>query len=243
MEMSCDESVLHKLGDSAKGGYSGSLLSLAVRRKGLLAGNPLAFGESHVKTRIRNVLNFKKPAFWIIMIAVAVVCLAVIAFSANPKHEQTDHDLYLGYSIQTLIDNKTPYVGNNSKVIGLIDALPLPGGIVRDTVELQTAALPYGLKINFNMNVDSDIKRRDAISGDAFYRNSIVLFSLIDNVDIISCNIRDKTGDYDGASYSFTLTRGEAEKLIGEDVRSFAYNADTLRRLIDMIPWRIPETF
>jgi beta-lactamase regulating signal transducer with metallopeptidase domain len=125
MEMSCDESVLHKLGDSAKGGYSGSLLSLAVRRKGLLAGNPLAFGESHVKTRIRNVLNFKKPAFWIIMIAVAVVCLAVIAFSANPKHEQTDHDLYLGYSIQTLIDNKTPYVGNNSKVIGLIDARAL----------------------------------------------------------------------------------------------------------------------
>ncbi len=235
MEMSCDESVLHKLGDSAKSGYSGSLLSLAVSSKRLLTANPLAFGESHVKIRIKNVLNFKKPAFWVIIIAVAVVCLAVIAFSANPKHEQTDHDLYLGYSIQTLMNNKTPYVGNNSKVIGLIDATPLPKGVVRDTVELQTAALPYGIKINFNMNDASDTKRRDAISGDAFYRNSIVLFSLIDNVDIINCNIMDKTGDYDGASYSITLTRGEAEKIIGEDVRSFAYNAETLRKLIDMI--------
>lgn len=235
MEMSCDESVLHKLGDSAKSGYSGSLLSLAVSSKRLLTANPLAFGESHVKIRITNVLNFKKPAFWVIIIAVAVVCLAVIAFSANPKHEQTDHDLYLGYSIQTLMNNKTPYVGNNSKVIGLIDATPLPKGVVRDTVELQTAALPYGIKINFNMNDASDTKRRDAISGDAFYRNSIVLFSLIDNVDIINCNIMDKTGDYDGASYSITLTRGEAEKIIGEDVRSFAYNAETLRKLIDMI--------
>lgn len=84
MEMSCDESVLRKLGDGAKGGYSGSLLSLAVKRKGLLAANPLAFGESHVKTRIKNILNFKKPAFWVIVVAVAAVCAAAIAFATNP---------------------------------------------------------------------------------------------------------------------------------------------------------------
>jgi len=84
MEMSCDESVLRKLGDGAKGGYSSSLLSLAVKRKGLLAANPLAFGESHVKTRIKNILNFKKPAFWVIVVAVAAVCAAAIAFATNP---------------------------------------------------------------------------------------------------------------------------------------------------------------
>jgi len=84
MEISCDESVLHRLGEGAKGGYSNSLLSLAVKRKGLLAANPLAFGESHVKTRIKNILNFKKPAFWVIMVAVVAVCAAAIAFAANP---------------------------------------------------------------------------------------------------------------------------------------------------------------
>ena len=85
MEMSCDESVLRKLGDGAKGGYSSSLLSLAVKRKGLLAANPLAFGENHAKARIRNVLNFKKPAFWVIVAAVAAVCVAGFAFAANPS--------------------------------------------------------------------------------------------------------------------------------------------------------------
>jgi beta-lactamase regulating signal transducer with metallopeptidase domain len=85
MEISCDESVLHRLGEGAKGGYSNSLLSLAVKRKGLLAANPLAFGESHVKTRIKNILNFKKPAFWVIMVAVVAVCAAAIAFAANPS--------------------------------------------------------------------------------------------------------------------------------------------------------------
>lgn len=84
MEMSCDESVLRRLGDGAKGGYSGSLLALSVKRKGLLAANPLAFGESHVKTRIKNILNFKKPAFWVIMVAVAAVCAAGFAFAVNP---------------------------------------------------------------------------------------------------------------------------------------------------------------
>jgi len=101
IEMSCDESVLHKLGDSAKGGYSGSLLSLSVKRKGLLAANPLAFGESYVKIRIKNVLNFKKPAFWVIMIAVVAVCLAVVAFAANPSESATyiseDYKISLKY--------------------------------------------------------------------------------------------------------------------------------------------------
>jgi len=88
MEMSCDESVLRRLGDGAKGGYSGSLLSLAVQRKGLLTANPLAFGENHVKTRIKNILNFKKPAFWVIVIAVMAVCAAVIAFASNPPKRE-----------------------------------------------------------------------------------------------------------------------------------------------------------
>jgi len=84
MEMSCDESVLRRLGDGSRGGYSKSLLSLSVRRKGILTANPLAFGENHVKSRIRNILNFRKPAFWVTVAAVAAVCAATIAFAANP---------------------------------------------------------------------------------------------------------------------------------------------------------------
>jgi beta-lactamase regulating signal transducer with metallopeptidase domain len=96
MEMSCDESVLHRLGDSAKGGYSGSLLALSVKRKGLLAANPLAFGESHVRDRIKNVLNFKKPAFWVIGVAIAAVCAAVIAFAATRRRAYFLHPVRTG---------------------------------------------------------------------------------------------------------------------------------------------------
>lgn len=100
MEMSCDESVLRKLGDDAKGGYSGSLLSLSVKRKGSLTVNPLAFGESHVKARIKNVLNYKKSAFWVVIIAVVAVCTAVIAFAANPADSAKDSATFISEDYQ-----------------------------------------------------------------------------------------------------------------------------------------------
>ncbi len=84
MEMSCDESVLRRLGDGAKSGYSGLLLALSVKRNRLLAVNPLAFCESHVKLRIKNVLNYKKPAFWVIITAAVTVIVAAIGLLANP---------------------------------------------------------------------------------------------------------------------------------------------------------------
>lgn len=89
MEMSCDESVLYRLGEDAKGGYSNSLLSLSIKRKGILTANSLAFGESHVKTGIKNVLKFKKPALWVIMVSIVAVLAAVIVLTANPSGEGT----------------------------------------------------------------------------------------------------------------------------------------------------------
>jgi len=106
---------------------------------------------------------------------------------------------------------------------------------VRSTVELQTAAAPYGLTVNFDMNDDSSIKVQGAISGDAFYRNSIVLFSLIDNVDVINCKIADKTGKYNGASYGFTYTREAANAAMGKDVSEFANSQESLRNLLDAV--------
>ena len=85
MEMSCDESVLQKMSQDAKGGYSSSLLSLSVKRKGLFTANPLAFGESHVKARIKNILNYKKPVFWVVLASAIVLIGATIVLLSNPQ--------------------------------------------------------------------------------------------------------------------------------------------------------------
>ncbi len=84
MEMSCDEAVVKKLGEGIRADYSASLLSLATGRR-IIAGTPLAFGEGDTKSRIKNLLSWKKPRVWITVIA-AVVCVAVVAAcAANPQ--------------------------------------------------------------------------------------------------------------------------------------------------------------
>lgn len=80
MEMSCDEHVLVKMGSGIKKEYSLSLLSFASNRR-LHPAGPLSFGEKDAKSRVKNVLGFRKPGIWaavagtLIILVIAVVCL------------------------------------------------------------------------------------------------------------------------------------------------------------------------
>jgi beta-lactamase regulating signal transducer with metallopeptidase domain len=93
MEMSCDEYVLKQMGGEIKGAYGASLLSLATGRR-LINGGPLAFGEGDIKGRITNVMNFKKPAAWIIAVAVMLVVALSIGLAANGVIDRADPDGY-----------------------------------------------------------------------------------------------------------------------------------------------------
>lgn len=84
MELSCDESVIKMLGSQVKKDYSSSLLTLATGRR-IVGGTPLAFGEGDTEKRIKNVLKYKKPAFWVITISTIAVATIVIGLITNPK--------------------------------------------------------------------------------------------------------------------------------------------------------------
>lgn len=84
MEMSCDEAVVKKLGREICQEYSASLFSLATGKR-IISGTPLAFGEGNTKSRIKNVLKWKKPKVWISIVAL-IFCLGVIVWTVgNPK--------------------------------------------------------------------------------------------------------------------------------------------------------------
>lgn len=89
IELACDQKVIRSLGRDARADYSQALLGCSVKRH-TIAACPLAFGEVGVKTRVKSVLNYKKPAFWII-VAALIVCIAVaVCFLTNPKNERQD---------------------------------------------------------------------------------------------------------------------------------------------------------
>lgn len=89
IELACDERVIRRLPVSGRADYSQALLDLSRPHHGVGAC-PLAFGESAVKGRVKSVLTYKRPAFWLIMLA-AVLCIgAVVCFLTDPKAEADD---------------------------------------------------------------------------------------------------------------------------------------------------------
>ncbi len=83
IELACDEKVIKELNNEQRADYSEALLSCSVNRQ-MIAACPLAFGEVSVKDRIKSVLNYKKPAFWVIVVAVIASVVTSICFLTNP---------------------------------------------------------------------------------------------------------------------------------------------------------------
>ncbi|TWH56785.1 beta-lactamase regulating signal transducer with metallopeptidase domain [Desulfitobacterium sp. LBE] len=90
MEMSCDESVLKRVGGEGKSEYAKSLLALSVKRSGLFTLSPLAFGESDVKSRVKNILNYKKPGFWVVILLAVAVGGMAFTLLVNPADKEPD---------------------------------------------------------------------------------------------------------------------------------------------------------
>lgn len=91
IERACDEKVIRELGETCKKPYAETLIACSVPGKRLSAC-PLAFGERNVKGRVKCVLNYKKPAFWIIAIVVPVCIALAVLFLTNPINDVKAQD-------------------------------------------------------------------------------------------------------------------------------------------------------
>ncbi len=83
IEMACDERVVRDMGEVERADYSEALLECSVKRS-MISACPLAFGEVGVKKRIKSVLHYRKPTFWIVILAVIVCIIAAVCFLTNP---------------------------------------------------------------------------------------------------------------------------------------------------------------
>ena len=173
METSCDEQVLKNLSVVERKAYSTILLSFAARKRFPLPA-PLSFGENNVKSRIKQILNYKKPTIKAmvfvvgLMIVVAVICLTDNSDGASKdsnRHDMTAIDsenkidpetgrlseAYLSQLSEKLYEAKNPYIGDafgNGKMINYLkEALDITG---TNGMELQTSEEPYWLTLGFD---------------------------------------------------------------------------------------------
>lgn len=107
IELACDEKVIKELDHDARADYSQALLTCSVNRR-MIAACPLAFGEVGVKDRVKSVLNYKKPAFWIIIAAVVACVVVAVGFLTNPinLNDSIDDDLKVFIDCQIAAKNQ-----------------------------------------------------------------------------------------------------------------------------------------
>ena len=111
MEMSCDEAVIQKMGNEIKKEYSLSLLKIASS-KTLFNASPLAFSDHNAKNRIMNVLNYKKPAFWLMSILAVLISAFTISLSTNK---------YKSPQIKAVLEDLSSYLKTDTNQIEVID--------------------------------------------------------------------------------------------------------------------------
>ena len=150
MELSCDQRVIKEMDKDVIKPYANSLLSLSTDGY-IMNGGPLAFGEGDVKGRIKNVLNYKKPRFWIIVISVLVVVTLFVGLLSNPKSSTTlisdsndvANDIDFNFMDVNNDDQNTSYAWdyiNKDIVVPTVPELSLDQPVGVDMVELNYAS-------------------------------------------------------------------------------------------------------
>ena len=93
MELACDEKVVKDLTAEEKKSYSETLLSFGLS-DGIAKTFSPAFGEIGIRARIKTVLNYKKPAFWVIIVALLLAAALAVGFLTDPisQNEETPDD-------------------------------------------------------------------------------------------------------------------------------------------------------
>ena len=87
IEAACDERVIREMDVEGRRAYSAALLECSVKKR-MITACPVAFGENGVKTRIKDVMNYKKPAFWVIIFSVIICILIAVCFLTVPKEDE-----------------------------------------------------------------------------------------------------------------------------------------------------------
>ena len=193
MENACDELALKNADTSRRAAYSRALVSCAAQPK-MAAVCPLAFGEVAVKERVKNVIHYKKPAVWAaVMVAVAAVIIGACLLT-KPSYKNVGT-----LDAKELYALRTPYVGNNSAVGAILDALGMPemgdtadSGTYAYSIRLDTNREPMGVTVCYAFA--GDVPERSAEWNRQMAQRGYIAMALIDNMDWFRWTDIDQTG-------------------------------------------------
>ena len=188
IELACDEKVIKELGNEQRGDYTQALVACSVIRR-MIAACPLAFGEVSVKERVKSVMNYKKPAFWVIIISV-IVCVGVaVCFLTNPKQDSYTLRIVVPAGSQekfVYTDEEVSTIRNSIKIWsgdGLGDTEVILSPVNKTTETGYTATyLTHGMPVEFDAEKDTWFKI--GVNMQNSTNEDIIVYVEVENVEV-----------------------------------------------------------
>ena len=188
IELACDEKVIKELGNEQRGDYTQALVACSVNRR-MIAACPLAFGEVSVKERVKSVMNYKKPAFWVIIISV-IVCVGVaVCFLTNPKQDSYTLRIVVPAGSQekfVYTDEEGSTIRNSIKIWsgdGLGDTEVILSPVNKTTETRYTATyLTHGMPVEFDAEKDTWFKI--GVNMQNSTNEDIIVYVEVENVEV-----------------------------------------------------------
>lgn len=188
IELACDEKVIKELDNEQRGDYMQVLVACSVNRR-MIGACPLAFGEVSVKERVKSVMNYKKPAFWVIIISV-IVCVGVaVCFLTNPKQDSYTLRIVVPAGSQekfVYTDEEVSTIRNSIKIWsgdGLGDTEVLLSPVNKTTETRYTATyLTHGMPVEFDAEKDTWFKI--GVNMQNSTNEDIIVYVEVENVEV-----------------------------------------------------------
>ena len=188
IELACDEKVIKELGNEQRGDYTQALVASSINRR-MIAACPLAFGEVSVKERVKSVMNYKKPAFWVIIISV-IVCVGVaVCFLTNPKQDSYTLRIVVPAGSQekfVYTDEEVSTIRNSIKIWsgdGLGDTEVILSPVNKTTETRYTATyLTHGMPVEFDAEKDTWFKI--GVNMQNSTNEDIIVYVEVENVEV-----------------------------------------------------------
>lgn len=252
MERACDEMVLKNATPAQRAAYSRALVACAAQPK-MAAVCPLAFGEVAVKERVKNVLNYKKPALWAVILLVVAAAIIGACLLTKPGYKNVGT-----LDAEKLFALRTEYVGDNAAVSGILDALGFrelgsSGADYGYAVHLSTDKEPMGITVLYTY--EGAVPRKSEERYRQIAMRGYIALALIDNAEWLrweDIGAEGETpvsgtvyaGDYVAADYN--AVRGSAAGLQAlmdtlqaclEDGSIVYYEGDAQPSFEETMPW------
>lgn len=188
IELACDEKVIKGLGNEQRADYTQALVACSVNRR-MIAACPLAFGEVGVKERVKSVMNYKKPAFWVIILAVIACVIVAVCFLTNPKQDRYTLRIVVPAGSQeefVYTDEEVSTVRNSIKIWsgdGLGDTEVLLSPVNKTTETGYTATyLTHGMPVEFDAEKDTWFKI--GVNMQNSTNEDIIVYVEVENVEV-----------------------------------------------------------